>query len=175
MAVVRGTRKKAALFGAALDGGVGRWLWIGAQAGMPVLLEGYWRSESRTTEREPMAKKIKVKVFDELRESLQDALAFETIHLGIYYTDLRVTELPPPPPSFTERYSRDPTFVERQPSAVCAVLEREPQYDSKLGTRHAAAAGGGFEAARDRENESSCVIENLRRLVFWTGTSAIDY
>lgn len=45
-----------------------------------------------------MAKKIKVKVFDELRESLQDALAFETKLRGrIHDTDLRVTELPPPP------------------------------------------------------------------------------
>ena len=45
-----------------------------------------------------MAKKIKVKVFDELRESLQDALAFETNQRGgIHDTDLRVTELPPPP------------------------------------------------------------------------------
>ena len=45
-----------------------------------------------------MAKKIKVKVFDELRGSLQDALAFETNRRGgIHDTDLRVTELPPPP------------------------------------------------------------------------------
>jgi putative transcriptional regulator len=48
--------------------------------------------------REPMAKKIKVTVFDELRESLQDALAFETNRRrGIHETDLRVTALPPPP------------------------------------------------------------------------------
>ena len=45
-----------------------------------------------------MAKKIKVKVFDDLRESLQDALAFETNRRGgIQDTDLRVTVLPPPP------------------------------------------------------------------------------
>ena len=65
---------------------------------MPVLLKGNWWSESRTTEKEPMAKKIKMKVFDELRESLQDALAFEANQRGgIHETDLRVTELPPPP------------------------------------------------------------------------------
>jgi putative transcriptional regulator len=40
-----------------------------------------------------MTKKIKIKVFDDLRESLQDALAFEQGRR----TDLRVTELPPPP------------------------------------------------------------------------------
>ena len=45
-----------------------------------------------------MAKKNKVKVFDELRESLQDALVFETNRRGgIHDTDLRVTEIPPPP------------------------------------------------------------------------------
>lgn len=45
-----------------------------------------------------MAKKIKVKVFDELRESLQDALAYETNQRrGNRDTDLRVTKLPPPP------------------------------------------------------------------------------
>jgi len=40
-----------------------------------------------------MAKKIKLKLFDDLRESLQDALAFEQGRRA----DLRVTELPPPP------------------------------------------------------------------------------
>ena len=40
-----------------------------------------------------MAKKIKVKVFDELRESLQDALAFEQGR----EVNLRVAELPPRP------------------------------------------------------------------------------
>ena len=40
-----------------------------------------------------MAKKIKVNVFDALRESLQDALAFEQGR----DIDLRVTELPPRP------------------------------------------------------------------------------
>ena len=45
-----------------------------------------------------MAKKIKVKVFDDLRGSLQDALQFEQDQrTGIRGTDLRVTELPPPP------------------------------------------------------------------------------
>ena len=40
-----------------------------------------------------MAKKIKLKIFDDLRESLQDALAFEHGRRA----DLRVTELPPRP------------------------------------------------------------------------------
>ncbi|MFZ0820912.1 MAG: helix-turn-helix domain-containing protein [Candidatus Acidiferrales bacterium] len=40
-----------------------------------------------------MAKRIKVSVFDDLRESLQDALAFEK---GAQ-VNLRVTKLPPPP------------------------------------------------------------------------------
>jgi putative transcriptional regulator len=40
-----------------------------------------------------MAKKIKVKVFDDLRESLQDALAFEQGG----EVNLRVAELPPRP------------------------------------------------------------------------------
>ena len=44
-----------------------------------------------------MAKRIKVKVFDDLRESLQDALAFERGKS----VDLRVTELPPPPKPLT--------------------------------------------------------------------------
>jgi hypothetical protein len=45
-----------------------------------------------------MAKKIKVKVFDELRESLQDAVAFETNQRGgIRDTGLRVSELAPRP------------------------------------------------------------------------------
>jgi hypothetical protein len=45
-----------------------------------------------------MAKKIKVRVFDELRESLQDALTFETKRRGgIHDTDLRVSELAPRP------------------------------------------------------------------------------
>ena len=40
-----------------------------------------------------MPKKIRVKVFDDLREALEDALAFERGQR----TDLRVTELPTPP------------------------------------------------------------------------------
>jgi putative transcriptional regulator len=40
-----------------------------------------------------MAKKIRVNVFDDLRESLQDAITFE----GGTQLDLRVTELPDPP------------------------------------------------------------------------------
>jgi putative transcriptional regulator len=40
-----------------------------------------------------MAKKVRATVFDELRESLQDALAFEKGH----EVNLRVTELPPRP------------------------------------------------------------------------------
>lgn len=40
-----------------------------------------------------MARKIKVKVFDDLRESLQDALAFEQGR----EVNLRVTEIPPRP------------------------------------------------------------------------------
>jgi putative transcriptional regulator len=45
-----------------------------------------------------MPKKIKVRVFDDLRESLQDALAFERgRRAGLRVTDLRATELPPPP------------------------------------------------------------------------------
>jgi len=44
-----------------------------------------------------MAKRIKMKVFDELLKSLQDALAFEQSRKGgTRDTDLRVTELPPP-------------------------------------------------------------------------------
>jgi putative transcriptional regulator len=46
-----------------------------------------------------MPKKIKVRVFDDLRESLQDALALERGRT----TDLRVTELPPPPRKFGPR------------------------------------------------------------------------
>jgi putative transcriptional regulator len=40
-----------------------------------------------------MAKKIKVQVFDDLRKSLEDALAFERGRPA----DLRVSVLPPPP------------------------------------------------------------------------------
>ena len=46
-----------------------------------------------------MTKKIKVKVFDELRESLQGALAFERGEP----IDLRVTELPSAPPKMRPR------------------------------------------------------------------------
>ena len=44
-------------------------------------------------------KKIKVKVFDSLRESLQDALAFERGE----NLDLRVTEVPSRPEGFRPR------------------------------------------------------------------------
>lgn len=40
-----------------------------------------------------MAKKIKVNIFEDLRESLKDALAYEKGHT----VNLRVTELPAPP------------------------------------------------------------------------------
>ncbi len=43
---------------------------------MPVLLKAKVERIKDYQKRKPMAKKIKVKVFDELRESLQDALAF---------------------------------------------------------------------------------------------------
>jgi putative transcriptional regulator len=46
-----------------------------------------------------MAKKIKVKVFDDLRESLQDALYFEQGR----EVNLRVTELPPRPRTLRPR------------------------------------------------------------------------
>lgn len=51
-----------------------------------------WLAISRSNE-EKMAKKIKVQAFDDLRESLQGALAFEDGRR----TDLRVTLLPPRP------------------------------------------------------------------------------
>ena len=51
----------------------------------------------------PVAKKIKVKVFDDLRESLQDALAFEQGRA----IDLRVTEIPPRPRKLRPRDIRD--------------------------------------------------------------------
>jgi putative transcriptional regulator len=44
-----------------------------------------------------MAKKKKVRVYDDLRASLSDALAFERGQV----IDLRTTELPPPPESMT--------------------------------------------------------------------------
>ncbi|MBZ5696901.1 MAG: helix-turn-helix domain-containing protein [Acidobacteriia bacterium] len=50
-----------------------------------------------------MVKKIKVKVFDDLRESLQDALAFEQGRA----IDLRVTEIPPRPRKLRPRDIRD--------------------------------------------------------------------
>jgi len=50
-----------------------------------------------------MPKKIKVKVFDDLRESLQDALAFEQGR----DVDLRVTEIPPPPRKLRPRDIRE--------------------------------------------------------------------
>lgn len=46
-----------------------------------------------------MTKKTKINVFDDLRESLQDALAFERGQP----TDLRITELPPRPRSLRPR------------------------------------------------------------------------
>jgi putative transcriptional regulator len=48
-------------------------------------------------------KKTKVKVFDSLRESLQDALAFERGE----NVDLRVTEVPPRPERFRPRQIRE--------------------------------------------------------------------
>jgi putative transcriptional regulator len=50
-----------------------------------------------------MAKKIKVKVFEDLRESLQDALAFERGRA----IDLRVTEIPPRPRKLRPRDIRE--------------------------------------------------------------------
>lgn len=49
-----------------------------------------------------MTKKIKVKVFESLRTSLRDALAFERGE----HVDLRVTELPPRPARFRPREIR---------------------------------------------------------------------
>ena len=46
-----------------------------------------------------MPKKIKVRVFDALRESLEDALAFERGRRA----DLRITMLPPPPRNLRPR------------------------------------------------------------------------
>jgi len=50
-----------------------------------------------------MAKGIKIKVFDDLRESLQEALEFERGQLA----DLRVKELPPPPRKLRPRDIRN--------------------------------------------------------------------
>ena len=50
-----------------------------------------------------MAKEIKVKVFDELRESLRGALGFERGEA----IDLRVTELPSVPPKIRPRDIRE--------------------------------------------------------------------
>ena len=50
-----------------------------------------------------MAKKIKVNVFDDLRESLQDAIAFERGE----QVDLRVVELPDPPRKLQARDIRN--------------------------------------------------------------------
>jgi len=50
-----------------------------------------------------MAKEVKVKVFDELRESLQGALGFERGEA----IDLRVTEVPSAPPKMRPRDVRE--------------------------------------------------------------------
>src|ERR1700758_1285290 len=50
-----------------------------------------------------MAKKIKVNAFDDLRKSLQDALAFERGQV----IDLRVSELPPRPKQFRPKDIRE--------------------------------------------------------------------
>lgn len=56
---------------------------------------------------EIMAKRIKVKVFDELRESLQATLAFERGQRGgVRYTELHVTELRRPPGKLRSRNIR---------------------------------------------------------------------
>ena len=46
-----------------------------------------------------MAKKIKVNIFDALRDGLQDAIAYERGQ----YVNLRVTELPAPPKSVSAK------------------------------------------------------------------------
>lgn len=50
-----------------------------------------------------MAKKVKVKIYDEMRESLSDAAAYERGEK----VDLRVTELPAPPKPMKPREIRD--------------------------------------------------------------------
>lgn len=50
-----------------------------------------------------MPRKTKVKIFDDLRDSLQDAVAFERGR----HADLRVTELPPPPRKLRPRDIRE--------------------------------------------------------------------
>jgi len=111
-----------------------------------------------------MAKKIKVKVFDELRESLQDALAFERDQRGgIRDTDLRVTELPSPPRKLRPR---DIRAIRRSLNASQVLFARflnvSPNTIRSWEARHAPAAGCGSKTPRDCESKSPCVIEDLR-------------
>ena len=111
-----------------------------------------------------MAKKIKVKVFDELSESLQDALVFERNRRGgIHDTDLRVTELPPPSRKLRPR---DIRAIRRSLNASQELFARFLNVSAntiRSWEQGTAAAGRRFEAARDRENKSACAVEDVGR------------
>ena len=70
-----------------------------------------------------MAKRIKVNVFDDLRQALTDALAFERGQP----VDLRVTELPPPsPPLSREEIKRIRLSLNLSQPRFAALLNARP-------------------------------------------------
>ena len=87
-----------------------------------------------------MAKEIKVKVFDELCESLRGALGFERGEA----IDLRVTELPSAPPKMRPRDIREiRQSLNASQGALCAVPQCEQEDGAELGTGYPSSARRG--------------------------------
>ena len=81
-------------------------------------------------------KKARVKVFDSLRESLQDAPAFERSES----VDLRVIEVPPRPERFRPRQIREIRRALNASQALFATyLNASTSTVRSLGARHAEA------------------------------------
>jgi hypothetical protein len=108
-----------------------------------------------------MAKKLRVKVFDDLRQSLVDAAAFEQGKP----VNLRTQEIPPPPrrPQ-AGRDQKNPPCVQCQSGALRPVSERQRQYCAELGTGRAATGPGSPEAAHHRQETSASRALGMRTI-----------
>jgi len=104
-----------------------------------------------------MAKKIKVNIFDDLKEALQDVAAYERGEP----VNLRVTRVPARPKPISPRNSPHPPRPQRQPAALRHLLERQRQRRPQLGAGHPPPPPGRPQTPHHRKEKPQSSASRL--------------
>jgi len=97
-----------------------------------------------------MAKKIKVNIFEDVREALRDAAAYERGEA----VNLRVTRIQPRPKRISPQEVRRIRQALKASQALFATyLNVSPNASAELGARHAPSAAGCAETLDDCQEE----------------------